>query len=125
MKIFTKILSGSLIALILTTTGAEAGVRKYGEPVSIRQLTPIKDILADPKAFAGKRVAIEGKISQECPTGCWFYVKVAKGDFSIYVDIAPAGFAIQQHQGKKVVVEGIVVVKDSGPMIQGKAVEVR
>jgi hypothetical protein len=70
-------------------------------------------------------VTIEGKVANECSTGCWFYVKVKKGNLVIYVDIGKSGFAIPQNVGKKVVVEGTVVLKKDGPMIQGRGVEVQ
>jgi len=48
-----------------------------------------------------------------------------EGNISIYVDTSKSGFAIPQHVGKKVLVEGTLVIKESGPMIQGRGVEVR
>lgn len=116
----------SLILLLgLALTNSYAGTEKYGEAISNRKVTAIKDILANPKAYGGKLVTIEGKIANECSTGCWFYVKVKEGNAVIYVDIGKSGFAIPQYTGRKVLVEGAVVIKESGPMIQGRGVEVQ
>jgi len=116
----------SLILLLgIATANGYAGMEKYGEDISIQKLTAIKDILANPKAYEGKLVAIEGKIATECPSGCWFYVEVTDGNITIYVDIGKSGFAIPQKKGKKILVEGTVVIKESGPMIQGKGVQVQ
>lgn len=95
---------------------------KYGQEISNYQLTAVKDILADPKGFEGKLVTIEGKITNECSTGCWFFVQVASGNLNIYVDTGNSGFAIPQKSGKKIIVEGKVVLKKTGPMIQAKGV---
>jgi len=102
-----------------------AGTEKYGEEITNRKITEVKDILADPKAFEGKSVSIKGKIESECSTGCWFYVRVGSGNLSIYVDTGKSGFAIPQKKGSNILVEGIVVVKKTGPMIQAKGVEIK
>lgn len=102
-----------------------AGTEKYGQEITNRKITEVKDILADPKAFEAKPVTIEGKIDTECSTGCWFYVKVGSGNLTIYVDTGKSGFAIPQKVGKKILVEGTVVVKETGPMIQAKGVEIK
>ena len=124
-----KTLKMLFLSLILFTgimpSASYAGVEKYGEEIKNRKITELKDILADPKAFAGKLVTIEGKIATECSTGCWFYVKVGSGDLNIYVDIEKSGFAIPQKTGRKILVEGKVVIKETGPMISGEGVQIQ
>jgi hypothetical protein len=102
-----------------------AGKEKYGEDISNRKITELKQIFADPKAYEGKLVTIEGTIASECGSGCWFFVKVGSGNLSIYVDIRPAGFAIPQYVGKKVLVEGKVFIDATGPKIKGRGVEIK
>jgi hypothetical protein len=125
MKNLYRVALSIVLFLGFTAVSSYAGTEKYGEAISNRQLTAIKDILANPKAYEGKLVTIEGRIANECSTGCWFFVGVAKGDLVIYVDIGQSGFAIPQKKGRKILVEGTVVIKASGPMIQGKGVEVQ
>ena len=124
MKRFFRILCISILFFGLTAV-SYAGTEKYGAEITLRKITAIKDILVDTKAYDGKTVTIEGKIANECPSGCWFYVQVSDGKASIYVDIGQSGFAIPQKRGKKILVEGIVSAKKSGAMIQGKGVEVQ
>jgi hypothetical protein len=95
----------------------------YGEALSDADVTPVASILADPAAFDGAVVKLEGQIGNECPTGCWFELK--EGGASIHVDIAPHGLAIPQKQGSGVTVEGTVRVTDSRLMVIGKGVEIR
>jgi hypothetical protein len=102
-----------------------AGKEKYGEDISNRKPTELKQIFTDPKAYEGKLVTIEGTIASECGSGCWFYVKVGSGNLSIYVDIRPAGFAIPQYVGRKVLVEGTVFIDATGPKIKGRGVEIK
>ena len=98
---------------------------KYGQEIVNYKITEVKDILANPKALEGKPVTIEGKIASECSTGCWFYVKVGSGNLSIYVDTGNSGFAIPQKAGRKILVEGKVVLKKTGPMVQAKGVQIK
>ena len=124
-----KTLKIMFLSLILFTgvmlVSSYAGTEKYGEVIKNRKVTEVKDILADPEALDGKSVTIEGKIASECSTGCWFYVKVGSGNLTIYVDTGKSGFAIPQKVGRNILVEGNVVVKKTGPMIQAKGVEIK
>ena len=121
-----KIVFLSLILFTgLMSVNSYAGTEKYGEVIKNRKVTEVKDILADPKALEGKLVTIEGKIASECSSGCWFYVKVGSGNLTIYVDTGKSGFAIPQKMGRNILVEGNVVVKKTGPMIQAKGVEIK
>jgi hypothetical protein len=116
----------SLLLLSSTAISMSYAVpEKFGVEISNRTVTAIKDILADPKSYEGKLVTIEGKIANECMSGCWFDVKVVQGNAVMYVDIGKSGFAIPQYVGKKVLVEGTVAITLSGPMIEGRGVEVQ
>lgn len=126
MRLINRTLLVFLVFLVFIIAGCSFGkVEKYGQPISNRKVTAIKDILASPKVYEGKAVTIEGRIDNECSTGCWFFVKVNEGNISIYVDTGKSGFAIPQYAGKKVLVEGSVVNKKSGLMIQAKGVEIK
>ena len=118
----------SLIIIIIVGTAffsLFAKTEKYGQEISNYKVTAVKDILADPKGFEGKLVTIEGKISNECSTGCWFYIQVGSGNLNIYVDTGNSGFAIPQKSGKKILVEGKVIIKKTGPMIQARGVQIK
>jgi hypothetical protein len=125
MRRMRKAVFSMLVLSLAITRMSYAAPEKFGVEISNRQVTAIKDILANPKSYEGKLVTIEGKIANECTSGCWFYVKVAQGNAVMYVDIGKSGFAIPQYVGKKVLLEGTVVITLSGPMIQGRGVEVQ
>jgi hypothetical protein len=124
MKKILVILSLVLTAVIAASCGKAAG-EKYGQQISNYKVTAIKEILSTPKAYDGKLVTIEGRIGSECSSGCWFFVKVDSGNFSLYVDIRPAGFAIPQNVGRKVIVEGTVFIDKTGPKVKGRGVEIK
>ena len=118
----------SLIIIIIVGVALSslfARTEKYGQEIMNYKATAVKDILADPKRFESKLVTIEGKISNECSTGCWFYIQVGSGNLTIYVDTGNSGFAIPQKSGRKIIVEGKVIIKKTGPMIQARGVRIK
>jgi hypothetical protein len=127
VKIFTgaRVLALTM-AVIGVTTVLSRAADKFGEEIVNRdKLTAVDDILADPKAYEGKTVTIDGMINMECPSGCFFYLAVAGTNAAILVDLKPAGLAIPQKVGRRVLVEGTVAIKDNLPVLFGKGVEIR
>ena len=56
----------------LCAAAPAARAETYGDGLAIAQPTPIEAIVADPEAWAGKRVRVEGKVAAVCPMrGCW------------------------------------------------------
>ena len=86
----------------------------FGAGVKLAEATPIDAILADPKAYQGKSVRVEGMITDVCPRrGCWFDMagggpgkklqfKVTDGEMVFPVDA----------KGKYAVAEGVVAVRE-------------
>jgi len=113
-----------LLALSLTTVGIVGcgEVEQYGNAVEEDATADIGAILSTPASFDSMMVTVEGDIVTECPSGCWF--ELGEEGRAIYVDIAPKGLAIPQRVGKRAVVHGQVVLRDSRPMIVGEGVEI-
>ncbi|HWU85677.1 MAG TPA: DUF4920 domain-containing protein [Kofleriaceae bacterium] len=92
---------------------APAG-QTFGAGVKLAASTPIDTILADPKAFQGKTVRVEGMVTDVCPKrGCWFEMagdaagkklkfKVTDGEMVFPVDA----------KGRHAVAEGVVAVRE-------------
>lgn len=52
---------------------------KLGKPITVKEVTKISDILANPDSFVGKRVLVEGEIIEVCAAaGCWMQLKSDK-----------------------------------------------
>lgn len=79
----------------------------FGKEITLTKITKIRDIHSSPGNYNNKVVRIEGKIVQECPTGCWFDMRDETGQ--IYVGLSTAGLAIPQKVGSKVIVQGKVI----------------
>jgi len=124
-KIKSKIVIVALLGLVAVAfvgCGKKAP-EQYGEAVTSTEVTPIKDILANPESFADKKVAIEGEITAVCPSGCWFDVK--SNGLEMHVDIKPSGFVIPQKSGSKVKTEGKVEIEDNKVTFIGTGVEIK
>lgn len=115
-----------IIVILLACTLISSGcgrIEMYGERISNRSLTSIKDIVVSPQAYIGKTVTVKGKIALECDTGCWFNLK--DGAAIIYTDIEPSGFAIPQKAGRTAIVEGTVSIEKGKLTLVGRGVEIR
>lgn len=86
----------------------------YGAGVQLTESVSMATILADPKAYAGKSVRVEGTVTDVCPKrGCWFEMageapgqkmrfKVRDGEMVFPMDA----------KGKFAVAEGVVAVQE-------------
>jgi hypothetical protein len=113
-------------ALIFTVITAAAGcgrLETYGEKISSRNMTALKDIVMHPQDYNGKIVIVKGKIKLVCNTGCWFNLEDSGA--TIYIDLAPSGFAIPQKVGRSATVEGKISIESGKLTLTGKGVEIR
>ena len=96
------------------TTTAATGGATFGAGVKLEASTPISTILADPKAYEGKSLRVEGMVVDVCPRrGCWMDLagtapgeklkfKVVDGEMTFPADA----------KGKWAVAEGVLSVKE-------------
>ena len=99
----------------------QAGGKTYGAGVKTAQTTSMAKILADPDAWVGKKVRIEGKVVDVCPMkGCWMELEEGKGGakMKVKVDDGVIVFPVDA-KGKLAVAEGIV---ESIPMTRERYV---
>jgi len=121
-------LIGVLLIIILIILGISGcsnngsdNSERYGVNITEKKLVSIKDIYTNPSEYLDQTVRLEGKIVQECGSGCWFFLEDNTG--TIYVDINPSGLSIPPKVGKKVVVEGVPENRNGRITINGKGVE--
>ncbi len=61
---------------------------KLGAPVTLKESTPIHELLANPAKYVGKEVRVEGEITSVCQSmGCWIKIKDAKTGAEIQVKV--------------------------------------
>jgi uncharacterized protein YdeI (BOF family) len=84
-------------------------------------VTTAQAINAAPVDFEGRTVLVKGKITRECPAGCWFWIQDQTGE--MYVDIKPSCLVIPQRVGSTITVVGTVVLESGHPHIIGSGLE--
>jgi uncharacterized protein YdeI (BOF family) len=123
-----KIITTAILILLTVTAlfpllGCGKKVETFGQPLTEPNLTAISSILSSPKEFSGKRVRVEGQITDVCPAGGWFFLQDKTG--TIYVNLHPSYFAIPQIRGRQVGTEGIVRKEGTQVEIIGEGVELK
>lgn len=98
----------ALSLAIIPTVLAEATT--YGAGVRIEQATAIAEIAADPQAFEGQRVRVEGMVTDVCPRkGCW--MSLQDGDAAVRIKVEDDVIVFPETaKGLHAVAEGIVEV---------------
>lgn len=98
------------IAVLLILIPGLCAAETYGAGVTVPEATSIAKILADPDAYVGKTVRIEGKVLDVCPMkGCWMEL-AQEGDGSslrVKVDDGVIVFPMTA-KGKLAVAEGVL-----------------
>jgi hypothetical protein len=101
-----------LFGMILAVAAAVPVVcgGEYGAGVSLSEATPIAKILADPDAYVGKKVRIEGRVLDVCPMkGCWMELAGAEGKESLRVKVDDGVIVFPvDAKGKLAVAEGTI-----------------
>jgi len=72
-------MSGVMLAVLGLSAGVLAAEgTKYGEGVSLKEATPIAQLLAHPDDYVGKKIRVDGVVSAVCEEmGCWIEIKEA------------------------------------------------
>jgi hypothetical protein len=84
--------------------------KSYGAGVTLAETTSVTKILADPDAYVGKKVRIEGEVAEVCPMkGCWMELTETKGGSSLRVKVDDGVIVFPvTARGKLAVAEGVV-----------------
>lgn len=96
----------------------------YKSPADGLKSVEISELKTNPGKYKDVMITTQGTITMECPTGCWFYMKSADGA-DIKVELSYNKFAIPQVAGKKVKVEGKLIIENDQPLIDGQKVYVK
>ena len=89
----------------------EARFAHYGAGVHEGVVTPVQEILADPKVYASMPVRVKGPIDSVCAKkGCW--VVVGTPDQNMLVRFKDYGFFVPVDAAGEIVLEGDVAVEE-------------
>ena len=82
----------------------------------------VKDLIAKPKDFLKKTVAIEGVVREQCESmGCYFYVH--EGEKTLRVDLETIAMNAPRKNGHTARVEGQMVKYGDGYQLSATAIE--
>ena len=67
-----KLLLAVLLVGLMSSMGVAEDQMKFGKELTLESSTKISTILADPDAYVGKKVRVEGTVVDVCAKmGCW------------------------------------------------------
>ena len=103
-----------VVALAVIAVGFAGEQKKYGKKLTLKSKVKISAILAGPNKFNGKRVQVEGEITDVCKNqGCWIEIAEGKDSESIRFKVKDGVIVFPvEAKGKRVVAEGIVSVQN-------------
>ncbi len=101
-----------LVILLLLTFGllSAQNWKTFGKELTLKDTTLISTILANPDAFIGKKVLVEGRVVDVCKKrGCWMELASDKEFQTIRVKVNDGEIVFPlEARGKLALVEGIV-----------------
>ena len=119
-----KILVLCALTLVVATAmiwRAIAKPSRFGTFTSAPKAEVVR-LIAEPKAFLGKTVEIEGAISEQCKTmGCYFFFRSGKD--TLRVDLQEVAMKAPMEEGRTARVEGQIVPYNGGYQFYASAVE--
>lgn len=101
----------SLLATAATFASPEtiAGTR-YGEGITGATQVSVADLVADPAAYDGRKVRVEGVVTDVCPKrGCWMNIGAPDGYEEVTFKVTDGVIVVPMSaKGKHTVAEGVV-----------------
>jgi uncharacterized protein YdeI (BOF family) len=119
-KIILLCLTTVLVAAVLIWRVA-AKPSKYGQFVNAPHAA-VAALVERPQEFLGKRVSVEGKITEQCKAmGCYFVFR--DGERSLRVNLEDVAMTAPMHEGKPARVEGQLLPYGQAYQLVATAVE--
>jgi len=109
----TILFTAASIAFLLPLAGCAGGGTEYGKPITVSQATSIAAILNEPQKYNGKRVLVEGKITEVCEMmGCWVMIQGADEKEMLRFKVQDGVITFPMDvKGKTARAEGVVSVR--------------
>jgi Domain of unknown function (DUF4920) len=97
-----------------SATATNVAGTKYGAGVTQTAAVSVDEILANPSAYAGKPVRVEGMVTDVCPKrGCWFEIAGSKPGQKLRFKVQDGDMVFpMEAKGKFAVAEGMLAIKE-------------
>ena len=109
-----------MIVVICITAGFAA--TSTGEQTPAPIPVTVIDLLTTPEKYAATNLSVQGTITSQCGSGCWFILSDDTGD--LYVNLKPNDFVIPPSMGKEVVVNGTILDSSGDVAFIGSSVAI-
>lgn len=109
-----------MIVVICIAAGFAAS--STGEQTPAPMPVTVVDLLTTPEKYAATNLSVQGTITSQCGSGCWFILSDDTGD--LYVNLKPNNFVIPPSMGKEVVVNGTILESSGDVAFIGSSVAV-
>jgi hypothetical protein len=95
------------LLILCLSLGLHAAELKLGVPLALKEKTPIKKLLSTPDAYVGKKVQVEGKITEVCQAmGCWMMLTDGAGSM-VRIKVTDGEIMFpKDSSGRKAIAEG-------------------
>jgi hypothetical protein len=118
----------SLVALglvVCAAAGLAAQEKTYGKGLTLKEVTKVSDIYANPEKYDGKRVLLQGPVVDVCEDmGCWLSLGSDKDAQTIRFKVEDGVIVIPMSaKGKQAKIEGILkltVVSEADQIARGE-----
>jgi hypothetical protein len=104
-----RLIPGFLLTLLLASTfTAAAADEKLGAPLTIKEQTPIADLMSKPAKFVGRTVQVKGKVTDVCQMmGCWMMLTDTATGAAVRIKVKDGELVFPKDSvGKTAIAEG-------------------
>lgn len=111
------------ILAVVTSLMAQQKTETFGDPVP--KEIGICQLLSSPERYKDREIIVKGRISEQCPTGCWFIIQCLQmDDKNIKVEITKKIGTLPQRVGHRVEVIGILKVTNGKSILEARGIEI-
>jgi len=105
-----RLLSSLLLLTVSPALASTCEKVSYGSGVTLTDTTAVQSILAQPEAFVGKEVRVEGKVKEVCEmAGCWMDLEAGDGAQTMKIKVKDGVIVFPvAARGKQAVAQGKV-----------------
>lgn len=103
-----RLFPGLLFSLLLVSTFTAFADDKLGAPLTIKEQTPLADLLGKPARFIGRTVQVKGKVTEVCQMmGCWMMLTDTATGAAVRIKVKDSDIVFPKESvGKTAIAEG-------------------